>query len=303
MKLFIIGNGFDIGHDLDTRYWDFRTYLDAIDWEFLMSFEEHYNIYTETRDKDKKQILWNEFETNLANLDDDEIIDMAENMDLGLDGGDIFIEETLEEYYNQEYNCISILKKYLKRWVRTICIRDIKQKTSLIKKSNDDFYITFNYTSVLETVYKIKSEKIIHIHGSLRQDDDDPILGHTNIDKINEIVNKISEAKESFNEKKESICHALKNYYERTYKNTNDFMWHLNILQEMDIDQIIVIGHSLAENDISYFHYIDILTKEKVIWKVFFHVSKEREKMYNNLAKVVEANRIKMLPDTEFFNI
>ena len=27
MKLFIIGNGFDKGHGLNTSYWDFRTYL------------------------------------------------------------------------------------------------------------------------------------------------------------------------------------------------------------------------------------------------------------------------------------
>ena len=29
--LFIIGNGFDIGHNLPTRYWDFRNYLEKLD--------------------------------------------------------------------------------------------------------------------------------------------------------------------------------------------------------------------------------------------------------------------------------
>ena len=29
-KLYIIGNGFDIAHDLDTRYLDFKRYLRGI---------------------------------------------------------------------------------------------------------------------------------------------------------------------------------------------------------------------------------------------------------------------------------
>lgn len=45
MKLFIIGNGFDIGHGLPTHYWDFRTYLENRDPSFLTAFEEHYDIY------------------------------------------------------------------------------------------------------------------------------------------------------------------------------------------------------------------------------------------------------------------
>ena len=36
MKLFIIGNGFDKGHGLNTSYWDFRTYLKNMYPEFCM---------------------------------------------------------------------------------------------------------------------------------------------------------------------------------------------------------------------------------------------------------------------------
>ena len=39
MKLFIIGNGFDKGHGLNTSYWDFRTYLKNMYPEFLYAFE------------------------------------------------------------------------------------------------------------------------------------------------------------------------------------------------------------------------------------------------------------------------
>ena len=53
MKLFIIGNGFDIGHGLPTRYWDFRNYLEKNYPVFLKSFEEHYYIYSNMSDKEK----------------------------------------------------------------------------------------------------------------------------------------------------------------------------------------------------------------------------------------------------------
>ena len=39
MKLFIIGNGFDIAHNLNTSYGDFRDYLEKENWEFLSSLE------------------------------------------------------------------------------------------------------------------------------------------------------------------------------------------------------------------------------------------------------------------------
>jgi hypothetical protein len=69
MKLFIIGNGFDIGHGLPTGYWDFRTFLDLVYPEFLRSFEEHYDIYPGMSAEAKKKTLWSRFESNLANID------------------------------------------------------------------------------------------------------------------------------------------------------------------------------------------------------------------------------------------
>lgn len=72
VKLFIIGNGFDRGHRLPTSYWDFRTYLEVHYPQFLRSFEEHYDLYP-SDDYVKQQILWNELESNLANIDEDTI--------------------------------------------------------------------------------------------------------------------------------------------------------------------------------------------------------------------------------------
>ncbi len=43
--LYILGNGFDFAHGLDTKYWDFRTFLAENHPEFLLEFEKLYNIW------------------------------------------------------------------------------------------------------------------------------------------------------------------------------------------------------------------------------------------------------------------
>lgn len=194
MKLFIIGNGFDKGHGLNTSYWDFRTYLKNMYPEFLYAFESHYYIYPANDEEAQKNLLWNELEKNLANIDEDVIIDDALQMDMALESGDVGIEDTLYEYFTEEYKYIERLAKYLKQWVRTIRIRDVKPKTSLINSFQEALYITFNYTAVLERAYGISDSKIIHIHGSLREHECDPVLGHGNIERIERIDERLVEA-------------------------------------------------------------------------------------------------------------
>jgi hypothetical protein len=132
MKLFIIGNGFDKGHDLNTSYWDFRNYLKNVYPDFLYAFESHYYIYPSNSDEAKKKLLWYELEKNLANIDEEVIIEDALQMDMALESGDIGIEDTLYEYFTEQYRYIERLAKYVKQWVRTIRIRDVKPRTSLI---------------------------------------------------------------------------------------------------------------------------------------------------------------------------
>ena len=39
-RIVLIGNGFDLAHNLPTRYINFRKYLDEQDWRFLMKLEK-----------------------------------------------------------------------------------------------------------------------------------------------------------------------------------------------------------------------------------------------------------------------
>lgn len=304
MKLFIVGNGFDKGHGLQTDYWDFRTYLENMYPEFLYAFEQHYYIYPRTDDEAKKELLWYELESNLANIDEDIIIENALSIELGLESGDIGIEDTLYDHFTEEYKYIELLSKYLKQWVRTIRIRDLQPKTDFINKTGDSLYITFNYTAVLETVYGVSKDKIIHIHGSLRQRDDAPILGHGNQDRIDRIQEKRHNAEREYDEKEISICKAIKDYYSHTFKDINRYMYKLFCLNRKEVEEIIVVGHSVAGVDIPYFKNIDILTQQMAQWNVYYYSEVEKKRIYDSLINCgISFERIDMRPTVEFYNL
>ena len=302
MKLYIIGNGFDRGHNLPTSYWDFRMFLENAHPEFLASFEEHYGIYSGMTDSDKGLLLWNEFETNLVNIDEGTIIDNAVRIDMDLESGDVGIKDTLYYFFSEEYAHIRKLPAYLKQWVRTIKIRDTQKRTSLI--TNDSIYLTFNYTAVLENVYGIEASRITHIHGSLRDYDIDPVIGHGNQARIQNIHNQKEEAQNLFDEKWESICSVIEEYYRNTLKDVDKYSYALHKLSGKDIDEIFVIGHSLAGVDMPYFREIDSLTENKLSWNVYFYNPDEQAKFKANLISVgIEESRIHLIPATEFYNL
>jgi hypothetical protein len=304
VKLFVIGNGFDRGHGLPTGYWDFRTYLENLYPEFLYAFEQHYYIYPKSDDEAKKKLLWNELESNLANIDEDVIIEDAVSIDMNLESGDVGIEDTLYDYFTDEYKYIQKLAKYLKQWVRTIRIRGVQQETDAIKNSDDAIYITFNYTAVLETVYGIDEKKIIHIHGSLRQRDVEPVLGHGNTEILNDIQERLQEAENKYDEKEMSICRVINNYYRHTFKDINRYIYKLNSLSKKKIDEIIVIGHSVAGVDIPYFKYINMLSNNSALWKVYYYSDDERKLIRDRLINCgIKPKRLDMKPAAEFYNL
>lgn len=302
MRLFIVGNGFDIEHNLPTKYWDFRKFLASSHTKFLGEFEAHYQIYPGMSNETKKSLLWNNFESNLANIDEDIEVEMAVGIELDLESGDIGIEDTLYKYFSDEYQYIRHLAEYLKEWVRTIRIRDCCPKTSVIDKRNNDLYLNFNYTAVLETVYGILPENVIHIHGSLRKYTADPVIGHGNQSRIQRIHEKVLAAE--FEEKKSSIYRVIEDYYKRTLKDINKYAPLLARIRECQIDEIIVIGHSLNGIDMPYFTFIDSYTNKKANWIIYCHNMDEVPTKRKNLESAgISISRIVTKNAREFFDL
>lgn len=305
MNLFIIGNGFDIAHNLQTSYINFRDYLIEEEWEFLDLFEEMYGCHLDMDRRLAERYLWKDFENNLSSFDGDNIIDSATSIELGLDGGDFYIEDTLDSYWESIYKYIYKLGDYLKLWIKSIDINCCTQ-TDLICKNDDDLFLSFNYTSLLEEIYEIQEEQILHIHGSVSETYEDLIIGHGNSDIINNYREQARSAKNQFDEKQSSICNALAAYCESILKEVkSNIFFNSGFFQRLnEVNQVLVIGHSIGNVDLPYFKEIREKTNENTIWKIYFYDDSEESTLKDKIVSIgVRPEKITMLHTAEFFNL
>lgn len=303
MNLFIIGNGFDLAHGLKTKYEHFRDYLEEIDGFFLGSLEEMYGYSIGSSSELIKDYLWKDFEGNLSYIDETSIIEQGEDIELGLEWEDIGVEDTLNLHWESQYKFIQALNEYVMKWIKGINI-NVQKNTDFINA--EDLFITFNYTLLLEEVYDVSKYNVLHIHGSVDEDDILPIMGHGNKDKIIETREIARNSKEKFREKQSSIYNAIADYYERTLKDvnfhilTNDSFFRRLI----DINSISIIGHSLGDVDMPYFKEIFENVSEDTIWNIYLYNDEEadREKCEEKIMSIgVKKDKIKIFNSKSFF--
>lgn len=269
MNLFIIGNGFDLGHGLPTRYWNFRCYLEEHRGDFLRDFEEKYYLWG----KGLQTYLWNDLEFNLANIDEDVLIEqMYQSTDLGLESGNIGIEDTLNYYFADEFKYIEKLTTYLKEWIEVVNqeLDGMNRRTSLINESHQDIFINFNYTTTLEDIYNISRWNVLHIHGVV-DSDNELVLGHSNSSRINYFNEKYTDYQNRFDEQSAPIYNVLTDYCSKTYKDVNNYIHKLFSLNFDAVERVIIIGHSLGDVDLPYFEEVKERVNGDAAWHVYYY--------------------------------
>lgn len=303
-KLYIIGNGFDIAHGLDTSYWNFREYLDNTYPEFLESFEWLYNIgridFSDPRvpatarkqwEETVNHELWSEFEDKMGQPNIAEMMDRSESVlaDMeDLDGGLIGIEDTMNSYWREQYGYVRKFEQYVKEWIETIDTSDINPKRMALMKSTD-YFLNFNYTDLLENVYKV--DDVLHIHGGVSSvTDTEPIMGHCNHKDIEDHRKWTIEAEEEFNEGEASIHRAVVNYLRSIYKDTGSIIgrnWRFGDKLK-EVDTVIIIGWSAGIADLPYLEKIRDLVRKDTKWHAYCYDDKAK----NALNKAMQDENI-----------
>ncbi len=178
MKLFILGNGFDIAHGLRTRYSDYREFLKTNDKYFLYQFENQFHFCGNA--------LWGNLEENidqiylLDDLSNDEI-------DLGLEC-EVDIQYTLDADYKNKFGFLNRYITNLNSWIESIELNSVSKKTNNI--SNDDYFITFNYTKVLEEIFDRQKKERKNVRDKYKA-----IWNlFSDVEEVKDIENFISEA-------------------------------------------------------------------------------------------------------------
>lgn len=322
-RLFIIGNGFDIAHGLPTRYVDFRKFLEKSDFSFFERIFEIYRysfkrkIHPVTHEvlnlngnEDEYDLLWKDFEFNMREVNEDLIFDEYEfELEYETEYDDQIKENIERDILETFYEIYEHLQSKLDEWISSIDITNLTKKSSLINNENYDLYLNFNYTRVLEEVYGIE-EEICHIHGEVGKTP--LIMGHNNKDKINGLKRELDyyrtrniivsneneleegmdeyeeyeELEETTNEFTERIkCEELLKYYQETYKAPSYYIEENYSFFESisDVEEILIVGHSLNEIDMPYFEYIFSKVNSDVKWKAYYYLKKDREIFKNKI--------------------
>lgn len=236
--LFVIGNGFDIWNLLPTRYRNFNE-------EYKDHLDEHIHYFNDFCDIDSE---WANFEESLGSFNQDEFHDNAAMQPTLEELGD---EHKLLYGYEDE---IAIKKEELvdditsafKNWIRSV---DVHCAQKLMHFELPAFFVNFNYTRTLQDVYKIPDFRILHIHGSVGRG---IVFGHGR--NANLAKNGYESDEPWFNETKKEVAQVLGIFH----KPVGDILEHNRATLEGydNVDNIVVIGHSVNKIDIPYFQCI-----------------------------------------------
>lgn len=269
-KLFIIGNGFDGSHGLETSYNHFKEYLLSNNPEIKM---DEFIVPTEIQEPDggvsykESEVLsmlfylineaeaescteewtgqWNNIESALGYLTFDEAFDWLD--DIRDKDGDINYFKTAyrnEDIASQLVIPTTTIKHLFAEWINTINLDSVEAKEDFRKLLNvQDRFLTFNYTETLEEVFGIEEDNICHIHGKQYEE---IFFGHGNTeDRSDYHMQKYIGSQDGLSD----VNQQLRKKTEIALKNNLDFF---DDLEEADIKELYSYGFSFSKVDNVY---------------------------------------------------
>ncbi len=312
-KLYIIGNGFDLHHNLKTDYDSFGKFLNE-EYPDLYKKLLHYFGFQDVTSNDSSGTLWSEFEAALSDLDSQEVIESLSDY-IAFTGDPIsdwgafeiemqnFVDEVTYKLFDAFYEFLLKIK-YPK---------SINGRKILLNK--DALYLNFNYTNVLERYYGIPRGNILYIHGCI-ENGDTPILGHgvtpesleieeesppknatpEELEKWQEYIN------DNYNFSLELGKSELMTYFSKTFKDTDTIIKESSsFFSELtEIDEIIILGHSLSNVDLGYFKKVFSSVSDDTVWTVSYYYKDEMQSHINTLNNLgVKNSNIKLIKITD----
>lgn len=284
MKLYIIGNGFDIYHGINSRYTDFKEYVQAIDYELFQTLQEYFNT----------DELWSDFEETLAHIDTDMIIDDASNYLVSYSAND-WSDADHHSYQFEIERALDLvttkLKTHFTNWILQLKIPSIPQ----INIDSNSIFLNFNYTNTLEKIYKATPEKIFYIHNKAVDEDSTLILGHSRQFNSGESFSKFND--EDSDPRVAQGNDLIDDYFKKTYKDTDTIIQeNLTFFNSLvDIYEVYVLGHSISPVDIKYFELVKESVNSKATWTISYYREDEKNGKYNKVVNLgVEPSKILM---------
>lgn len=115
-------------------------------------------------------------------------------------------------------------------------------------------FFNFNYTSTLSQLYGIDPQQILHIHGRADDSDEELVLGHAWDPRSRRSLNDRPDIEEVDTRMVEAND-IIDDYFSSTFKRSEELIrQHSAFFDALtNIEQVVVLGHSLSEVDALYF--------------------------------------------------
>lgn len=243
IKLYIIGNGFDLWHRLPTSYRDFyvvaRDTLDEVDSYFRF-------------DIGKDTVPWHDFENRLGTFDWRSLYDEHDNTDVSSDDFKPNEAYALEdELTERSSDLVEAIRDHFEDWVTEI---DISSAAKQMDFEPTARFFTFNHTSTLQEVYEIEESAVFHVHG--RAGKTEFLFGHgVQIIQEPEFDSESGESNRTmFSDAEGAAKSPLYGFKKQVDKNIKKHRPYFASLR--DISEVVVVGHSLNKVDLPYFQAI-----------------------------------------------
>lgn len=259
-QFFIIGNGFDLTHEIKSKYADFKAWLiDEGNKEHIQMIEQTFCINGED---------WSDYEAALGRYDIEEMYEWI------TDGLEIDLDHMMRSQFIYEDAPDIMMGKFWQDihekfcdWVNTIKVSSAVRNFSLPAHAK---YLTFNYTRTLEEVYAIPESQILHIHGCAPSDD--LVVGHDCYAAPN------PEYGGNQWEMEEGVREQIKGAMNSNYKDVQSIISAnaAYFASLSNVDHITVIGHSYNRIDMPYFRAIKDAVGPQCRWELCWYTDADK---------------------------
>lgn len=288
-RLYIIGNGFDLYHKLPTKYADFHKFILQCQAKVQVLFDTYFQL------KFDKEYLWTDFENDLGTFKWRTFYEDINNIDVLDDHFKPSSIYSLEDNITQETDeMIDLIREAFENWLSSISLDFVTPNLTLDTSSK---FLNFNYTMTLEEVYYVANENILHIHGDVENSQGSLIFGHNKRLKRSPKFDTHGESTRTLFSDSEDMTkypfYAFRKPVTDIISENKDFFNYM-----VNVEEVIVLGHSLNSVDIPYFRKIEKICNAKIKWRISYFNDLSKAKLLTSFQKIgVATDRI------EFFKM
>lgn len=295
-KIYLIGNGFDLHHNLNTKYSNFKEFLIKKDKTLVSQIDKIFHEKGYNSDEIEYWYTLEEMLEAISFLDEDELFqDAFDNSEMDMDRASYWHDPKYNADKKAEELLVPLeMKKYFDEWINSIDLIETKKDVE-VKLPKESYYLNFNYTSTLQRVYEIPNEHVLHIHGRAGNKF---ILGHNgdkNLPYKGDLWNPYEDTDGETSsdedirtvEVKESINKTYLKLFKKYYKNSANIIKNNLGWFEMfkEATEVVIMGWSIGKEDAVYLREISKLVPLTCKFTIYYYKSKDA--IARNIGKIL----------------